>query len=101
MTIGTVSRYETAAGARVCVGAAQLAPHRRIDLAGWGADYVALSGHKIYAPYGAGVLVGRRDRLDAAPRRPGGPARLRPVVQDPRVQRPHSPKISHVCESSV
>ena len=58
MTIGTVSRYETAAGARVCVGAAQLAPHRRIDLAGWGADYVALSVHKIYAPYGAGSSSG-------------------------------------------
>ena len=29
-------------------------------------DYVAFSGHKLYAPYGAGVLVGRGDWLDAA-----------------------------------
>jgi selenocysteine lyase/cysteine desulfurase len=55
-----------AAGARVVVDAAQLAPHRRVDLAATGADYLALSGHKIYAPYGAGALVGRRDWLDAA-----------------------------------
>lgn len=56
-----------AAGARVVVDAAQLAPHRRVDLAATGADYLALSGHKLYAPYGAGALVGRRDWLDAAP----------------------------------
>lgn len=51
-------------GARVVVDAAQLAPHRGIDLDASGADYVAFSGHKLYAPYGAGVLVGRRDWLD-------------------------------------
>jgi selenocysteine lyase/cysteine desulfurase len=54
------------AGARVAVDAAQLAPHRRVDLAAIGVDYVALSGHKLYAPFGAGALVGRRDWLDAA-----------------------------------
>ena len=32
-----------------------------------GVDYVALSGHKLYAPYGAGALVGRADWLAAAP----------------------------------
>jgi selenocysteine lyase/cysteine desulfurase len=64
-----------AAGARVAVDAAQLAPHRRVDLAATGVDYVALSGHKLYAPYGAGALVGRRDWLDAAaPHLAGGGA---------------------------
>lgn len=53
-------------GARVAVDAAQLAAHRRIDLEDLGADYVAFSGHKLYAPYGTGVLAGRRDWLDAA-----------------------------------
>jgi selenocysteine lyase/cysteine desulfurase len=53
-------------GARVLVDAAQLAPHRAIDIADTGIDYVAFSGHKLYAPFGAGVLVGRRDWLDAA-----------------------------------
>jgi selenocysteine lyase/cysteine desulfurase len=56
-----------AAGARVAVDAAQLAPHRRVDLTATGVDYVAFSGHKLYAPFGAGALVGRRDWLDAAP----------------------------------
>ena len=53
-------------GARVVVDAAQLAPHVPVDLADLGADYLALSGHKLYAPFGAGVLAGRRDWLDAA-----------------------------------
>ncbi|UWP83432.1 aminotransferase class V-fold PLP-dependent enzyme [Dactylosporangium fulvum] len=54
-------------GARIAVDAAQLAPHSQVSLAELGADYVAFSGHKIYAPFGAGVLVGRADWLDAAP----------------------------------
>ncbi|BDT92899.1 MULTISPECIES: aminotransferase class V-fold PLP-dependent enzyme [Nocardia] len=53
-------------GARILVDAAQLAPHRRISLRDTGIDYLAFSGHKLYAPFGAGVLVGKRDWLDAA-----------------------------------
>ncbi|MEV4640042.1 aminotransferase class V-fold PLP-dependent enzyme [Actinoplanes sp. NPDC049548] len=54
-------------GARVVVDAAQLAPHSPVDLTALGADYLAFSGHKLYAPFGAGVLAGRSDWLDAAP----------------------------------
>jgi selenocysteine lyase/cysteine desulfurase len=64
--LARVAALAHAAGARVVVDAAQLAPHRRVDLAATGVDYVAFSGHKLYAPYGAGALVGRRDWLDAA-----------------------------------
>ena len=53
-------------GARVALDAAQLAPHRAIDLADLDVDWLAFSGHKVHAPYGAGVLVGRSDWLDAA-----------------------------------
>ncbi|WP_394938761.1 aminotransferase class V-fold PLP-dependent enzyme [Psychromicrobium sp. YIM B11713] len=52
-------------GARIVVDAAQLAPHRAIDVSGWGIDYLAFSGHKLYAPFGSGVLVGRPDWLDS------------------------------------
>ncbi|MFD5176075.1 aminotransferase class V-fold PLP-dependent enzyme [Nocardia sp. NPDC058379] len=62
-------------GARILVDAAQLAPHRRISLRETGIDYLAFSGHKLYAPFGAGVLVGRRDWLDAGePHLAGGGA---------------------------
>ncbi|MGI5246946.1 aminotransferase class V-fold PLP-dependent enzyme [Dactylosporangium sp. CA-139066] len=53
-------------GARIAVDAAQLAPHAAASLSGLGADYVAFSGHKLYAPFGAGVLAGRADWLEAA-----------------------------------
>ena len=68
-------------GARIVVDAAQLAPHRRIDIAADDVDYLAFSGHKLYAPFGAGVLVGRPDWLDAGtPHLAGGGA-----VQDARI----------------
>ena len=50
-------------GAQLFVDAAQLAPHRRLDMAGAGIDFLALSGHKLYAPFGAGALVGDARRL--------------------------------------
>ncbi|NUP68400.1 MAG: aminotransferase class V-fold PLP-dependent enzyme [Nonomuraea sp.] len=50
-------------GARILVDAAQLVPHRQLNLTALDLDYVAFSGHKLYAPFGAGVLVGRRDWL--------------------------------------
>jgi selenocysteine lyase/cysteine desulfurase len=53
-------------GARVALDAAQLAPHRPVDIKAWNVDYVALSGHKLYAPFGAGALIGRADWLQAA-----------------------------------
>ncbi|KRF42150.1 cysteine desulfurase [Terrabacter sp. Soil811] len=80
-----VERFATLAhehGARIAVDAAQLSAHRTIDLAAWDADYVAFSGHKTYAPYGAGVLAGRSDWLDAGnPYLLGGGA-TRSVTED-------------------
>lgn len=53
-------------GARILVDAAQLVPHRRLNLTALDLDYVAFSGHKLYAPFGAGVLIGRPDWLARA-----------------------------------
>jgi selenocysteine lyase/cysteine desulfurase len=53
-------------GARIAVDAAQIVPHRPFDMAALDVDYVAFSGHKLYAPFGAGCLVGRADWLRAA-----------------------------------
>ncbi len=54
-------------GALLFVDAAQLAPHRALDMAGTGIDLLALSGHKLYAPYGAGALVGDLGALGDGP----------------------------------
>jgi selenocysteine lyase/cysteine desulfurase len=56
----------------VLVDAAQLAPHRPVPV---DADFVAWSGHKMYAPFGAGVLVGPRTAFtDGDPFLAGGGA---------------------------
>jgi len=66
LPLAEIARIAHEAGARIVVDAAQLAPHRRVDIESAGIDYVALSGHKLYAPFGSGALVGRRDWLDVA-----------------------------------
>ena len=59
-------------GVPVFVDAAQLAPHRRLPPS---VDFVAWSGHKMYAPFGAGALVGaRRAFADGDPFLAGGGA---------------------------
>ena len=69
-------------GARVTLDAAQLAAHRPLDISAWDVDYVAFSGHKVYAPYGAGVLAGRADWLDAARPHLAGGGAVRNVTAD-------------------
>lgn len=64
-------------GARLFVDAAQLAAHRAIHMAADGIDLLAFSGHKIYAPFGAGALVGDLGALShSAPFMRGGGAVL-------------------------
>ena len=59
-------------GILVVVDAAQLAPHRPLPA---DADFLAWSGHKMYAPFGAGVLVGPRSAFaDGDPFLAGGGA---------------------------
>jgi cysteine desulfurase / selenocysteine lyase len=52
-------------GALVLVDAAQSAPHHPLDVRRLGADFVALSLHKMLGPSGVGVLWGRREALEA------------------------------------
>ncbi|SEQ47461.1 Selenocysteine lyase/Cysteine desulfurase [Streptomyces sp. yr375] len=53
-------------GARIVLDAAQLAPHHPVSVRDLDVDWVAFSGHKLYAPFGSGVLAGRADWLVAA-----------------------------------
>ena len=70
-TLGTINPVaELAAwaheqGAIMVVDAAQAAPHRAVDVQALGADFVAISGHKLCGPTGIGALWGRRELLEA------------------------------------
>jgi selenocysteine lyase/cysteine desulfurase len=75
--IHRLARKTHAAGARILVDAAQLAPHRKVDMKPDDdpehLDFVTLSAHKMYAPFGTGALIGPKDVfLQGAPEYPGG-----------------------------
>ncbi len=58
--LDAISRLAHRYGAHLLVDAAQLVAHRKYSLSQNGADYFAFSGHKIYAPFGCGVLLVRK-----------------------------------------
>lgn len=62
--IGTIAEKTHGVGAELLVDAAQLVPHRPVAMGRTKdprhIDYLVFSAHKIYAPYGVGILVGKR-----------------------------------------
>lgn len=70
-----VHKYKT----KVLIDAAQLVPHDSIDMKPFESDehidYLAFSAHKMYAPFGAGVLIGAKDDFEyGVPYAQGGSA---------------------------
>ncbi len=75
--IHRLARKVHEAGSLILIDAAQLAPHRKIDMLPDDhpehLDFVVLAGHKMYAPYGTGVLIGPKQVfLDCSPDFSGG-----------------------------
>ncbi len=59
-------------GVPVLIDAAQSAPHIRIDVQDMDPDFLVLSGHKVYAPTGIGILYGKEGLLSKMPPYQGG-----------------------------
>ncbi len=57
-----------AVGAQILVDCAQFAPHRKINMRRLSdpghLDFVTISAHKMYAPFGTGALVGRKEMFE-------------------------------------
>lgn len=76
--IHRLARMVHAVGGKILVDAAQLAPHRPINMKPDDdpehLDFIALSAHKMYAPFGTGALIGAKDlfRQTAPDYRGGG-----------------------------
>ena len=66
-------------GVPVVVDGAQGVPHMSVDMQALDCDFYALSGHKVFAPSGIGVLYGKRQHLDAMPPYEGGGSMIRSV----------------------
>jgi cysteine desulfurase/selenocysteine lyase len=67
-------------GALVLIDAAQSAAHLPIDVQELDADFIAFSGHKIYAPTGIGVLWGKASVLNDLPPWQGGGEMIKEVT---------------------
>ncbi|MDQ3206495.1 MAG: cysteine desulfurase [Pseudomonadota bacterium] len=61
------------------IDGSQAAPHRPLDIAAIGCDFYALTGHKMSAPTGTGLLWARREHLAAMPPFLGGGEMIREV----------------------
>jgi len=66
--IHAIAQKAHAVGAEILIDGAQLAPHRRVAMGDLNdpahLDYVAISAHKMYAPFGTGALIGRKDTFE-------------------------------------
>ena len=80
--IREITRMAHDAGALVAVDGAQAGPKLPLDMAAIGADFYALTSHKMYGPTGIGVLYGRRELLEEMPPFIGGGSMIRTVRRD-------------------
>ena len=80
--VAEIARRAKEAGALVVVDGAQSAPHLPVGVKALGADFFALSGHKMLGPTGAGVLWGRYEVLEGMMPFVGGGEMIREVHVD-------------------
>jgi cysteine desulfurase/selenocysteine lyase len=80
--IGEIARMTHDAGALLVVDGAQGGPKLELDMAELGADFYALTSHKMYGPTGIGVLFGRRELLEEMPPFIGGGSMIHKVGRD-------------------
>ena len=71
-----------ARGIPVLVDASQAAVHGLVDVQTLDADFVVVTGHKLYGPTGIGVLYGKADRLADLPPFNGGGEMIQDVTMD-------------------
>ncbi len=65
--VAEMTRMAKSRGVPVVIDGAQAVGHGPVDVQAIGCDFYAFSGHKLFGPYGAGVLYGRKELLDAMP----------------------------------
>lgn len=59
-----IIKYAHKMGAVVIVDASQSIPHMKIDVQDLDVDFLVFSGHKMLAPFGIGVLYGKKELLN-------------------------------------
>ena len=80
--IAEIARMTHDAGALLVVDGAQAGPKLELDMAELGADFYAITAHKLYGPTGVGALFGRRELLEEMPPFIGGGSMIRKVSKE-------------------
>jgi cysteine desulfurase/selenocysteine lyase len=80
--IAEIARLTHEAGALLVVDGAQGGPKLELDMADLGADFYALTAHKMYGPTGIGTLFGRRELLEEMPPFIGGGSMIKKVGRE-------------------
>src|SRR5262245_14485119 len=80
--VAEIARMAHDAGALLVVDGAQAGPKLELDAGGLGADFYALTAHKMYGPTGIGALFGRRELLEEMPPFIGGGSMIRKVSKE-------------------
>lgn len=66
--IHTIAKITHKYKAKIIVDGAQLVPHIKVNMEGKSEgesiDFLVFSGHKLYAPFGGGVIIGLREDFD-------------------------------------
>lgn len=102
-TLGTINPIREIAaaahkvGAVVVVDGAQMVCNSPVNVVELGADFYAFSGHKMFGPYGIGVLYGRRELLEKMPPYQGGGS----MIADVRIEGTTYHDIPHRFEAGT
>jgi cysteine desulfurase/selenocysteine lyase len=80
--VAEIAQMAHDAGALLVVDGAQAAPKLELDMGALGADFYAITAHKMYGPTGVGALFGRRELLEEMPPFIGGGSMIRKVSKE-------------------
>lgn len=69
-------------GAKVLIDGAQVVSQKSVDVQDIDCDFFVFSAHKLFGPFGFGVVYGKRELLDAMPPYQGGGSMISKVTID-------------------
>lgn len=78
--IKSLSHMAHNVGAIIVVDGAQAVANFKVDVQNLNVDFYAFSGHKIFGPYGVGVLYGKKELLEKMPPYQGGGSMISEVT---------------------
>lgn len=77
-----LTKLAHAVGAKVLIDGAQIVSQAKVDVKDIDCDFFVFSAHKLFGPFGFGVVYGKKEILDHMPPYQGGGAMIAKVTKD-------------------